>query len=320
MVHVSVLVPQGASPGHIDGIYDLFSEANDFLKRQVFQIQLVGVTKEVTLKNGAFRIHTDRLIHDVKKTDLIIIPSSFQTDFPTTIEVNKEFFPWIVSQHQAGAEVASFCIASFLLAATGLLNGKSCATNWMVMDEFRQMFPAVQLITDKIIIDEQGLYSSGGGYSYVNLIIYLVEKYAGRETAIHLSKVFQIDMNRDSQSSFIIFNGQKGHGDTEIRRAQEYIEQRFQDRISIQQLSEVFNLGKRSLELRFKKATGNTVNEYVQRVKIEAAKKHLEAGRMNINEAMYDVGYTDVKTFRELFKKITGVSPAAYKKKYWQDL
>lgn len=316
MVHVSVLVPQGASPGHIDGIYDIFSDANSFLKRSVFELQLVGVTKEVTLKNGSFTISTDRLIHDVKKTDLIIIPSSFSINFPNTISLNKELFPWIVRQHQAGAEVASFCIASFLLASTGLLNGKRCATNWMVMDEFRGMFPSVQLITDKIIIDEQGLYSSGGGYSYINLIIYLVEKYAGRETAVHLAKVFQIDMSRDSQSAFIIFNGQKGHGDAEIKNAQEFIEQHFRERISSEQLSRAVCIGKRSLEVRFKKATGNTVNEYVQRVKIEAAKKQFESSRKNINEVMYDVGYADVKAFRALFQKITGVSPAVYKKKF----
>lgn len=316
MIHVSVLIPQGASPGHIDGIYDIFSDANSFLKRSIFQMQLVGVTKKVALKNGSFIISTDRLVHEVKKTDLIIIPSSFITDFPTTISLNKKLFPWIAQQHQAGAEVASFCIASFLLAATGLLNGKRCATNWMVMDEFRSMFPSVQLITDKIIIDEQGLYSSGGGYSYINLIIYLVEKYAGRETAIHLAKVFQIDLSRNSQSAFIIFNGQKAHGDAEIKNAQEYIEQHFREKISIEQLSKELCVGKRSLELRFKKATGNTVNEYVQRVKIEAAKKQLESSRKNINEVMYDVGYADRKAFRELFKKITGVTPVVYKKKF----
>lgn len=316
MIHVSVLVPHGASIGHIDGIYDLFGDANDFLKTPFFKLQLVAAEKELTLKNGMFSISADQLIHDVQKTDLIIIPASFHTDLATTITLNKELLPWITKQYNAGAEVASFCIAAFILAATGLLNNRKCATNWMVMHEFNTMFPQVNMITDKIIADEHGLYSSGGGYSYINLILYLIEKHAGRETAVHLSKIFQIDINRDSQTMFMMFNGQKKHRDDAIKNVQEYIEGNFREKISVEKLSKQCCIGRRNLELRFKKATGNTVLEYVQRVRIEAAKKELEGTRKSINEVMYDVGYTDAKAFRSIFKRVTGVLPAAYKKKF----
>src|SRR6185369_14205453 len=133
------------------------------------------------------------------------------------------------------------------------------------------------------------------------------------------AKVFAIEIERDSQSPFMIFMGQKEHQDGPVKKAQEFIETNFQERISIDQLADMFALGRRNLERRFKKATNNTVNEYIQRVKIEAAKKGFETSTKNINEVMYEVGYSDNKAFRTTFKKITGLSPIEYRNKYNRD-
>ncbi|HKZ66383.1 MAG TPA: helix-turn-helix domain-containing protein, partial [Chitinophagaceae bacterium] len=161
-----------------------------------------------------------------------------------------------------------------------------------------------------------GIYSSGGAFSYLNLILYLIEKYTGRDTAVLSAKVFAIEIDRDSQSPFIIFQGQKEHEDEPIKKAQVFIEKNFQDKITVDQLASMFALGRRNLERRFKKATSNTVVEYIQRVKIEAAKMNLEKLRENVNEVMYNVGYTDPKAFRTTFKRITGLSPIEYRNKY----
>jgi transcriptional regulator GlxA family with amidase domain len=178
------------------------------------------------------------------------------------------------------------------------------------------MFPNANLVDDKIMTEQDGIYTSGGAYSYLNLLLYLIEKYAGREIAILISKAFMIDIDRHSQSPFIMFQGQKTHEDGPVKKAQEFIENNFQEKITVDQLSSMLALGRRSLERRFKTATCNTVTEYIQRVKIEAAKKNLETGRKNINEVMYDVGYNDTKAFRTTFKKITGLSPIEYRNKY----
>ncbi|MEX2336469.1 MAG: helix-turn-helix domain-containing protein, partial [Fulvivirga sp.] len=215
-----------------------------------------------------------------------------------------------------GAEVVSFCIGAYFLAATGLLEGKQCATHWLHAAEFRRMFPAVNLVDDKIMTEEDGIYTSGGAYSYLNLLLYLIEKHAGREIAILTSKAFMIDIDRNSQSPFIMFHGQKTHDDETVKEAQEYIEHNYQDKITVDHLASMFAVGRRSLERRFKKATSNTVTEYIQRVKIEAAKKSFETSRKNINEVMFDVGYADTKAFRNVFKRITNLSPIAYKTKY----
>jgi transcriptional regulator GlxA family with amidase domain len=236
------------------------------------------------------------------------------------IEDNRELIPWITEQYKNGAEVASLCLGAFLLASTGLLNGRKCATHWLASGLFRNMFPQVNLVEDKIIIDENGIYSSGGAYSSLNLILYLIEKYSGKEAALYCSKAFQIDFYRESQSPFMIFMGQKGHEDEPIRKAQEFIESNFQDKITVDQLASMIALSRRNLERRFKKATANTVVEYIQRVKIEAAKKNLETGRKNINEVMYEVGYNDTKAFRTTFKRITGLSPIQYRNKYNREI
>jgi transcriptional regulator GlxA family with amidase domain len=183
-------------------------------------------------------------------------------------------------------------------------------------NEFRQMFPEVNLVDDRIMTEEDGIFTSGGAYSFLNLVIYLVERYAGRELAIITAKAFMIDIDRVSQSPFIIFQGQKAHDDEPVKKAQEFIENNFQEKITVDQLASMFALGRRNLERRFKKATANTVVEYIQRVKIEAAKKSLENSRKNINEVMFDVGYADTKAFRTTFKKITGLSPIDYRNKY----
>jgi len=278
-------------------------------------VQLVGLSKEIRLNDGLFSIHTDKLLHEVQQTDLIFIPA-LSGDLKTALTINKGLIPWIVGQYKNGAEVASLCIGAFLLASTGLLKGKQCATHWLFANEFRNMFPEVDLVDGNIITEEQGIYSSGGANSYWNLLLYLVEKYTNREIAILASKFFAIAIDRSSQSAFVMFQGQKDHDDESIEMAQDYIERNFQDKILVNQLAYKLVVGRRSFERRFKKATNNTIVEYIQRVKIEAAKRSFETSRKNISEVMYDVGYTDTKAFRDVFKKITGLTPIEYRNKY----
>lgn len=319
MKHISILVPKGAILVSLEGTRQLFTQVNDFFKARgeepLFKVQLVGLTHETSLSGGLFTANTELTLKDVTKTDLIIIPA-VDGDLELALEKNKEFIPWIKDHYSQGAEIASLCLGAFILAATGLLNGKKCATHWLAANDFKKMFPEVTLVTEKIITDEHGLYSSGGALSYLNLIIYLIEKYAGRDIAVLSAKVFAIEIERNNQLSFIVFQGQKGHEDEQIKKAQEFIENNYQDKITVEQLTSMLALGRRNFERRFKKATSNTVVEYIQRVKMEAAKISLESSRENVNEVMYNVGYTDTKAFRTTFKRITGLSPIQYRNKY----
>jgi len=324
MKHVSILIPRGhTSLVNIEGTLQILTEVNTLRVERgntpLFKIQLVGLSKETDQPSGLFTIKPDVLVHEVNKTDLIIIPA-LMGDPQKASALNSEFIPWIVKQYHAGAELVSYCIGSFFLGATGLLDGRQCTTHWRFVNDFRNMFPNALVVNDKIMTEDAGIYTSGGAYSYLNLVLYLIEKYSGREIAILISKTFMIDIDRVSQSPFIIFQGQKEHDDEPVRKAQEFIEKNFQEKITVEQLASMYALSRRNLERRFKKATCNTVTEYIQRVKIEAAKKNFESSKKNINEVMYDVGYMDTKAFRTTFKKITGLSPIEYRRKYNREL
>jgi transcriptional regulator GlxA family with amidase domain len=272
----------------------------------------------VEFYDGLFAVTPHTNISAITKTHLIIIPS-LNYNYQKTVKenpANAGLIDWIEKQYKDGAEIASICTGAFLLASSGLLDGKTCSTHWAVADNFRIMFPKVNLQTDKLITDENGIYTNGGAYSFLNLLIYLVEKYYDRQTAIFCSKVFQIEMDRQSQSAFTIFTGQKLHGDEMVKKAQAYIESKLDEKISVEHLSSKFAVGRRNFDRRFIKATGNTPVEYSQRVKIESAKKAFETSRKTINEVMYEVGYSDVKAFREVFRKITGMSPLEYRARY----
>jgi transcriptional regulator GlxA family with amidase domain len=324
MKHISILVPQGPCIlSSVVGAYKVFTTVNMSLaqqgKKPLFKIQLVGLSAETTLYDGLFAIRPDIFLQDVSKTDLIIIPA-IQGEIPASIKMNYAYVPWIADQYKHGAEVASLCTGAFLLASTGLLKGKKCSTHWIAADAFRQAFPDVKLQPEKILTDEMGMYSSGGAYSFLNLMIYLVEKFCGRAMAVYCSKVLEIEIERKSQSPFAIFMGQKEHEDEPIKKAQLFMENNVGAKVSVDQLSEMFAISRRNFERRFKKATSNTPVEYLQRVKIEAAKKSLESSRENINEVMYNVGYSDSKAFRTMFKKITGLSPVSYRNKYNREM
>ena len=320
MKHLTIIVPDGQNNlSSIVGAYKIFSRANARWKEngrnELFTIQLAGISREVEFYDGLFTVKPHTSISAITKTNLIIIPS-LNHNYQNAVAGNRALIDWIGKQYKMGAEIASICTGAFMLASSGLLDGKSCSTHWAVAEDFRKMFPEVDLQPDKLLTDENGIYTNGGAYSFLNLMIYLVEKYYDRQTAIYCSKVFQIEIDRNRQSVYTIFRGQKLHGDEMVKKAQAYIESKPHEKISVEQLSSRFLVGRRTFDRRFIKATGNTPLEYAQRVKVESAKRAFETSRKTINEVMYDVGYSDVKAFREVFRKITGISPLQYRNKY----
>ncbi len=323
MKHLTILVPNGQSNlstiSCIVGAYEIFETANAYWvaanRAPLFTIVLASTLELHEIHSGMITVKVQTTIADIAQTNLIVIPSLIY-DYEKAVQENKELIDWITKQYRANAEIATMCSGAFLLASSGLLDGKSCSTHWAHADKFKAMYPKVNLQADQLITDENGIYTNGGAFSFLNLMIYLIEKYYDRSTAIYCSKVFQIEMDRNSQSAFTIFTGQKLHEDNAIKKAQAYIENNLHEKISVEHLSAEFSLGRRNFDRRFIKATGNTPVEYMQRVKVESAKKALETSRKTINEVMYEVGYSDVKAFREVFKKITGISPIDYRSKY----
>jgi len=323
MITISILTLKNAVLASIADSRYVFTMVNEFLKQAgkppLFHVQLVGLSKEVRLNDGLYFIHPDAVLEEVKQPDLIIIPS-MTGDMMSATHLNRDYAIWIAQRYKDGAEVASLCVGAFLLAFSGILKGKQCTTHWAYANEFRHFYPNVKLLDEKVITDQSGLYSSGGNNAYWNLLLHLVEKYTDRKMAIHTAKYFVVDLDRNIQSPFIIFHGLKDHEDEIIKNAQEYIEQNYRDKLVVDQLADKFNVTRRTFERRFKKATRHTVIEYIQRVKVEATKKQLEIGRKSVNEIMYSVGYADIQTYRDVFKKIAGMTPIEYRNKYNKDV
>lgn len=319
MKQVIILVPEGdANLSSIVGSFQILTRANEYWRKignkPIIEVHLAGFVPELKLDSGFFAVYP-KDINEIKKADLVIIPS-INYDYDNVIKKNSELIGWLREQYKKGAEIASICTGVFLLAAAGLLEGKTCSTHWNAATDFRRLFPNINLDTDKLITVGQGVYTNGGAFSFLNLVLFLVEKFFDRQTAIYCSKIFQIDIERTTQSLFSVFQPQKTHDDELVRQAQSYIEQNLGEKISFEELASKLAISRRNFDRRFIKATGNTPVEYLQRVKVEAAKRTLEEGRKTVFEVMYDVGYSDDKAFREIFKKITGLSPLNYKARY----
>ncbi|MGJ1196919.1 GlxA family transcriptional regulator [Sphingobacterium spiritivorum] len=318
-MQISVFVPQYGTIEGITPAFRTFHTANEFLtvfgKKPVFEVEYVGLQEYVPANSGEYSIRTNRLLRDVTRTDLLIIPPVFGS-IDAGIAANAEAIPYFTRLHAQGASLASLCVGAFLLAETGLLSGKKCSTHWAYINEFKEKYPDVEIEDGAVITAHDNIYSSGGASSLWNLILYLVEKYSDRETAVLIAKYFALDISRDSQSQFAIFRGQRNHEDTDIQKVQDYVEKHYEDKITIDDLANLSSMGRRTFERRFKEATNNTPVEYIQRVRIEAAKKFFEASRKNVSEVMYDVGYSDTKAFRDIFKKITGLTPIEYRNKF----
>jgi transcriptional regulator GlxA family with amidase domain len=316
---VSILALKNANYASVLDARSVFEKVNALYQeqygREYFVVQVIAEKPELVLERGLLTIRPDATIADHVDADLIIIPS-LRGDLLSSNHLNRYFVDWIIKKYRQNCEIASLCTGAFMLAFTGLLKGKKCTTHWSYSHEFRFYFPDVTLVDEKMIVEHNGLYSSGGSNAYWNLLLFLVEKYVHREMAVRVAKHFVVNLDRITQTPFIVFHGLRNHQDHEMLEAQDVIESNYHAKITVESLAEQLHLTRRTFERRFKKATHCTVLEYVQKVRIEASKKALEAGRKPVDEIMTDVGYADSQTFRELFKEITGLTPVQYRDRY----
>ena len=319
MLNVCLFIFDEVVPSSVTGVVDLLSGANRYSERAgkeaPFAINLVtekGHLIPFTFANPAI---SHQNYEDVLQADLIIVPS-FSVGNDNVLTCNKAAVDWIKKMSLTGTEVASLCVGSYFLAEAGLLDGKEVTSHWAVAADMQKRYPEIRMKSDLVITDQAGVYTSGGAFSSLKLVLYLIEKFCGRETSLWISKMFAIEMDSTSQAHFKVFTGQHQHDDKDILKAQQYIEENYRNDIGMDEVSSLANMGKRNFIRRFKAATNNTPFEYLQRVRIESAKKAIEMNHKDLPFIMEDTGYSDLKAFRKIFKRITGLSPMAYKRKY----
>ncbi|OZI35947.1 AraC family transcriptional regulator [Bordetella genomosp. 1] len=319
MKNIAMLLPARANIATLEIARQGFLAANEYLAAQGrppgFAVQLVAATPNVVMDSGRYTVRADALLRDAPPADVCVVPP-LQGEVPAAVDANGALIGWLSERYRAGGEVASLCVGAALPAAGGLLDGQRAVVHWVARNQYEALFPRVSWVSDRILHSERGLYTSGGAFSAAHLVLHLVEKYTDRDTAIWCAKFFQLDWNRSSQLPFAVFAGQKSHADTVVRAVQDDIELRYAERLTVEALADRHALGRRTLERRFRQATGASVVEYLQRVRVEVAKKQLETTRKSVAEVMYQVGYSDTKAFRDTFNKYSGMSPVDYRERY----
>lgn len=256
-------------------------------------------------------------IEAIHETDLIVIASTTYID--EILETDPGLVPWIVRQYNRGAHVASICTGVFLLAETGLLDGKAATLHWGFAERFRRRYPLVDLKPDRMFIDQDRLYCAAGVNAGMDLSLYLVEKFCGRSIAVQCAKTMILDLGRTLQTPYSAFLASRDHGDTIVSAAQDWIEANQTSAIDYDQVAGQFRISRRSLERRFKLATGVTPLVYLQQLRVETAKRLLEGGHQTFSEITYQVGYEDIAFFRKVFIRLTGLRPREYQQRFTRD-
>ena len=311
MVKLALLLTHKHRLISIAAILDVFDTVNNFHK-PVFDIQLVVPEDHAT----PLPDYPVVALEDAGAFDVVLIPAFVGDDMAEMLAANRAFVPFISEQYRNGAEIASFCTGAFLLGSTGLLNGKPATTHIMSCPAFAGVFPEVLLQSDKVLTAAEGIYTSGGATSTFHLLIYLVEKYCGRSVAVQVAKVFAIDMDRYTQAYFSVFMPDKHHTDTLITEVQQRMETGYKNANTVEAFMEDIPASRRNFVRRFKIATGITPIEYLQKTRIEAAKRLLEQTGNSILTVMLDCGYNDIKAFRKVFRKEVGLTPTEYRVKF----
>ena len=325
MKNIYILITEDTILSSAAAPLDIFSRTNYVMSQlgrsPAFNVELV-TTKNKNVQLGLpTQFNCQRTVAEVPPQSaghnlpLIMVPA-FGPDWDTVHAKSEAILHWLAQHYVAGTEIASLCVGSYYLAQAGILNGKTCTSHWRAIEDMRQRFPLVNVQGDYVVTDQDGVYSGGGAFSSLNLVLYLVEKFCGHDVGVMVSKNFSIHRDHINQAHFAVFRGLNQHQDNKVRSAQQFIEKQYTAEISIDQVAAQVNMSTRNLIRRFKQAVGYTPIEYIQLVRIESAKKQLENTSDNVQQIMYSTGYHDVKTFRKNFKRVTGVTPQAYRKKY----
>jgi transcriptional regulator GlxA family with amidase domain len=319
---VTILGFDQAYASAITGALDLFALAGVTWQRMqgqqpspFFEVQIASIKKRPVRCINQLVINSHIAIEDVNHTDLLLIPT-IGGEIISVIQNNQALLAHIQKHFVNQSDIASNCSGAFLLAEAGILDGKEATTHWGYASLFRSRYPQVNLHAEKMITSSQNIYCSGGGMAWFDLTLLLIERYCGRDVATTTAKAHVIDIYRGEQVAYANILTKKYHQDPDVLTVQEWLEANYSHRIAVSDLPLLVNLTLRTFNRRFKKATEQNPLEYLQTLRIEAAKKQLETTHNSVERIVTQVGYDDLSSFTRLFKKHTGLSPSQYAKKF----
>jgi transcriptional regulator GlxA family with amidase domain len=254
-------------------------------------------------------------LDDIEHTDIIILPAS-GWDVKERIAQNTQLLPWLRKWHERGAYIAGVCTGVAFLAEAGILDGRQATTHWGLAEILRERYPKVRWRTDDFVTEDGPILCSGGVYASIDISLYLVEKFCGHEIALKTAKSLLLSMPRRRQSGYSVVPLSRPHSDDKIRQSEEYLQGHFDRDVSIGALADRIGMGSRNFIRRFKAATGRLPGEYIQLLRISAAKEMLEKCVEPVQTIALKTGYEDVAFFRSVFKRHTGMTPAEYRMRF----
>ncbi len=321
MLRIAVVAYDNCLQSGIAGMLDLFALANWENRRlqpqqkgSFCKVEVVTVDGESVTSFNRQPVVPSCCLADCKSPDLVIIPGMLGR--PEKLLEYKELISWIGRQHQNGKVVASACTGAFLLAETGILKGRSATTHWQLADRFRLRFPKVDLQVDRILIDGGDYLTAGGTGAHADLALALIERFGSQSLADACARMMLIDARQRDQAPFVHFQGCRDHGDATILKVQQWLDRFYREKVVIKAMAKRAGLNERTFLRRFRKATGETPLEYLQRLRIEKAKQLLLKTDQDLEQITKAVGYVDSSSFRRLFRQVVGISPAVYRKRF----
>ena len=328
MRRIRIWVYDGILASGVAGSIDVFTAANTVwleteagrrAKAPLLQWRIESLDGRPVQTASGQVVGVDGPINARAIADAVIVTGPFVANierFFDRPDVLKPLLAALRRQHERGAWLASYCTGSFILAEAGLLDGGVATTHWAKAKAFARRYPEVDLRVSEILTEQNRILCSGAVTTSLNLALRIVEKFAGGDVAAATAKMMLIDTNRVSQSSYASMADEAQHADELVARAQRHMEKSLREGFSLAALARHLAVSERTLNRRFKRATGDAPLHYLQSLRVEIAKRLFETRKLTIDAVGERVGYSDVSTFRRLFKRETGLSPRDYQRQF----
>jgi transcriptional regulator GlxA family with amidase domain len=325
-LHVSLVAIPDAVISTLTGIYDVLGSFRmlgrlepSIPEAPPFTVEIVATERgNVALASGV-PVEAHRSVSEVRATDIIIVPSVLLGHDGWTPGRYPEIIDWAGRMHDAGALLCSACSGVFLLAETGLFNGREATVHWGYAEAFAKVFPGVPISPERVLVvsgEHEEFITSGASMTWHDLVLYLIARHVGATAAQTVARYFALQWHHDGLTPYIVFQGRRDHGDAAIADAQAWLSTHFSIATPVEEMVRRSGLPERTFKRRFTEATGFTSIDYVQRLRIEDAKRRLERTDEPADEISWRVGYEDPAFFRRLFKRVTGMTPGTYRRRF----
>jgi transcriptional regulator GlxA family with amidase domain len=324
--HVSLVALPDATVSTLTGIFDVMNAfaitgmpIAPAAGRAPFQVEIVGQAAGPLELASRVPISVQRAVAEIEATDIVIVPSVVLPPGGWQKGRYPGLVSWLRAMYERGAVLCSACSGIFLLAETGLYDGKDVTVHFGYAGVFAAAYPRVPVHPERVLViagPREELVSSGASMTWHDLVLYLIGRYAGVTAAQEVARLFALQWHQDGLAPYMVFEGKRDHGDGDIQSAQQWLDTHFSLANPVEEMIRRSRLAERTFKRRFTSATGLAPIAYVQRLRIEDAKRRLERTDAPIEEISWQVGYEDAAFFRRLFRRTTGLAPGAYRKRF----